>query len=126
MDNIFNPIYRNDYVEGYSKGLNPYVQLHHCSQNSPAFTHGFTSGRSYYESLNGNVADGIPTLLVTDKVLEEFLLAGMLGMNIDSDGYTPYQINVIEKWYKSGIEKYDPNQSIYLLAILERNGIETY
>ena len=96
MDNIFNPIYRNDYVEGYSKGLNPYMQLHHCSQNSPAFTHGFTSGRSYYESLNGNVADGIPALLVTDKVLEEFLLAGMLALNIDWMAIPPTKLTSLK------------------------------
>jgi hypothetical protein len=57
-------------------------------------------------------------------VLEDFLLAGMLGMSISDEGYTPFQIDVIEKWYQSGIEKYDANQSIYLLAILEHNGIE--
>jgi len=74
--------------------------------------------------MNGSVQYGIPQLIVTNKVLEDFLLAGMLGMSISDEGYTLFQIEVIEKWYQSGIEKYDANQSIYLLAILEQNGIE--
>lgn len=124
MDDIFNPIYRKDYVEGYSSGSNPFIQLVSCRQNSQAFISGFNSGRLDYENLNGSVSYGIPKLLVTDKVLDEFLLAGMLGINIDAEGYTPFQISVLEKWYNSGIEKYDPNQNIYLLALLEKNGIQ--
>ncbi len=123
MDDIFNPVYRKDYISGYSSGLNPFLQISTYRQKSRAFASGFESGRLEYESLNGSVSDGIPNQIVTDKVLEEFLLAGMLGMNIDADRYTPYQINCIEKWYESGVEKYDPNESIYLLALLESNGI---
>jgi hypothetical protein len=48
----------------------------------------------------------------------------MLGMDIDSEGYTGYQIDVIQKWYQSGVEKYNANQSNYLISILEENGIE--
>ena len=124
MDNIFNKVYRKDYFEGYENGLNPFIQLLNCEKDTLAFTSGFTNGRTDYENKNGRVSDGIPELLVDDKVLEEFLLAGMLGMKIDADGYTAIQVNAIEKWYESGIEKYDPNQNIYLLAILEQNGIQ--
>ena len=73
--------------------------------------------------MNGCITDGIPQRIVTDKVLEDFLVAGLLGLPIDADGYTLHQINMIEKWYQSGIEKYDPNQSISLFEILEENGI---
>ena len=125
MDDIFNPVYRQDYISGYSSGLNPLLQIPNYRQISQAFTSGFVSGRLDYESLNGSIANGIPKQIVTVKVLEEFLLAGMLGMNIDAEGYTPYQINCIEKWYESGVEKYDPNESIYILALLESNGIHT-
>jgi hypothetical protein len=38
--------------------------------------------------MNGYLSAGIPTRIVTDKVLEDFLLAGMLGMPIDTDNYT--------------------------------------
>jgi hypothetical protein len=123
MKDIFNPIYRQDYLEGYAFGQNPYAKLVDKDTNE-AYKDGFNQGRLNYESLNGNVEFGIPQLIVTNKVLEDFLLAGMLGMNISDEGYTPFQIDVIEKWYQSGIEKYDANQSIYLLAILEQNGIE--
>jgi hypothetical protein len=124
MKNIFDPVYRHDYLEGYSSGLNPYAKpLNH--QNA-AYDFGFNQARDEYEKLNGKISYGIPQLIVTNKVLEDFLLAGMLGMSINSDGYNGYQIDIIQKWYLSGVEKYDVNQSIYLLAILEQKGIEIY
>ena len=51
-------------------------------------------------------------------------IAGLLGLSIDTDGYSSYQLNVLAKWYQSGTEKYEPNQSNYLLEILEMNGID--
>lgn len=123
MKNIFDPAYRKDYIDGYSSGLNPFSQLVNCRQNNEAFNAGFNYGRMDYERMNGYILNGIPKLIVTDKVLEDFLLAGLLGMNIDADGYTSHQVEIIEKWYQSGIEKYDPDESIYLFAILEQNGI---
>ena len=123
MKNIFNPVYRQDYLDGFSHGLDPHLEFNVLDW-SAAFTSGFNYGRLHYESMNGDVHDGSPKLIVTDEILEEFLLAGMLGLNIDSDGYTVFQLNVISRWYQSGIEKYDQDQSLYLLAILEENGIE--
>jgi hypothetical protein len=122
MKNIFNPIYREDYLEGYANGHNPNITL--SENKNEAYKFGFEQGRLDYERLNGKVAYGIPQLIVTNKVLEDFLLAGMLGMDIDSDGYTAYQIDVIQKWYQSGVEKYNANHSNYLISILEENGIE--
>jgi hypothetical protein len=122
MKNIFNPVYRQDYLEGYSNGSNPYIN--DIKNENEAYNSGFCQARLDYESMNGKINYGIPQLIVTNKVLEDFLLAGMLGMSINSDGYTSYQIDVILKWYQSGVEKYDANQSIYLLTVLEQNGIE--
>jgi len=122
MKNIFNPVYREDYLEGYSNGLNPYLKK--TENKNEAYNFGFEQGRLDYERMNGKVAYGIPQLIVTNKVLEDFLLAGMLGMDIDSDGYSAFQIDVIQKWYQSGVEKYNAAQSDYLHGILEQNGIE--
>ena len=121
--NIFSQVYRQDYFEGYALGLNPH-KSRMIIDKSEAFYSGFNSGRLDYESMNGSISNGIPKIIVTNKVLEEFLLAGLLGLNIETDGYTLFQLNVIEKWYQSGIEKYDPNQTNYLVSILEKNGIE--
>lgn len=121
--NIFNPVYRQDYFEGYAKGINPFPQAN-CKKDNLAFISGFNSGRMDYEEMNGRIKDGIPQRIVNNKVLEDFLLSGLLGLSIDTDGYTPYQLDVIEKWYLSGVEKYDPNHSIYLFEILEENGIQ--
>jgi hypothetical protein len=123
MKNIFNPIYRQDYLEGYSNGQNPFSKVK-IKKNNKAFNDGFNSGRIDYESINGCIADGIPKRIITEKVLEEFLMAGLLGLNIDTDGYTPYQMKSLVKWYQSGLEKYEPNQNLYLSSILEENGIK--
>ena len=125
MGNIFDPVYRQGYMEGYTKGFDPLSQEYVHEQNCTAFYTGFECGRSDYERLNGKIKDGIPCRIVTKKILDEFQLAGMLGMSIDSEGFTAYQLNVIEEWYKSGVEKYDLDESLYLLAILENNGIQT-
>lgn len=122
MNNIFNPLYRKDYLQGYANGVNPYITI--LENKNDAYTFGFDQGRLDYERMNGKINHGIPKLIVTNKVLEDFLLAGMLGISINEDDYTAYQIDVISKWYQSGIEKYNPNQSSYLLGILEENGIE--
>lgn len=123
MKNIFNPIYRQDYLEGYFSGLDPYSKAKNDGPNS-AFNEGFNSGRFDYESINGTIINGIPKKIITEKNLEEFLLAGILGINIDTEGFTHFQISILLKWYQSGIEKYDPEQNSYLLDILEENGIE--
>jgi len=84
MQDIYNPIYRKDYFEGFSEGLNPTLLLK--DSRSEAFLDGFQLGREEYENLNGKISNGIPQLIVTTKVLEDFLMAGMLGMNIDGTG----------------------------------------
>ena len=55
--------------------------------------------------MNGYIVDGIPERIVTIKILEDFLLAGILGLSIETEGYTIFQLNVISKWYQSGVEK---------------------
>ena len=75
--------------------------------------------------MNGQISKGIPKRFVTIKVLEEFLLSGLLGLDIEEIGdYTTYQLNVISKWYQSGIEKYDQSHSTYLFEVLEDKGIQ--
>lgn len=115
--------YRQEYLTGYCNGQNPNIQMDR-EQNSLGYISGFNSGRMDYEEMNGPIAKGIPPRIVTVKVLEDFLLAGLLGLSIEeTDDYTPFQLSVIAKWYISGIEKYDPKHSTYLFDILEFNGI---
>ena len=122
MKNIFSPINRQDYLKGFSNGQHPYLKVE--ESQTDAYIFGFNQGRLDYERMNGKIIHGIPKLIVTNKVLEDFLLAGMLGISINDDDYTAFQIDVIAKWYQSGIEKYNPSQSSYLLGILEENGID--
>ena len=119
---IFDILYRQEYFEGYSLGSNPYTEFSN-SKNSQAFIAGFNSARSDYESMNGLISDGIPQQIVTSNVLEDFLVSGLLGLSVDTNGYTSWQLRIIEEWYQSGTEKYDPNQSIYLSEVLKTNGI---
>lgn len=119
---IFTTAYRQDYFEGYSNGLDPFNPLHY-TKTTNAFLEGIKAGRVDYESMNGPITNGIPALIVTNKVLDEFLLAGLLGLSVDTEGYTAFQLHIIAKWYQSGTEKYDPDQSMYLAEILEQKGI---
>jgi hypothetical protein len=121
--NVFGSSYRQDYLDGYSNGQNPLVQMDSV-KSSLAYISGFNSGRMDYEEMNGAISKGIPPRIVTIKILEDFLLAGLLGLSIEeTDDYTPFQLSVIAKWYISGVEKYDPNHSTYLFEILEDIGI---
>ena len=121
---IFSISYRQDYFQGYSNGFNPFLEIS-SDKSSVAFISGFNSGRMDYEEMNGRIAEGIPQRFVTIKILEDFLLAGLLGLRIeDTNEFTSHQLNVISKWYQSGVEKYDPSQSVYLSLILEESGIE--
>ncbi len=123
MKKIFNPTYKRDYLQGYDKGLNPFTDIN-FTKNSEAFKDGFISGRSYYESVNGRIAEGIPNRIITENILEEFLMAGLLGLSVDTNGYTFHQKHIIETWYQSGLEKNDPSQILYLSLILEENRIK--
>jgi hypothetical protein len=121
--NIFNSSYRQDYLDGYSNGQNPFLNIN-SKKSNVAYISGFNSGRMDFEEMNGQIAKGIPQRIVTIKILEEFLLAGLLGLSIeDVDNYTSYQLNIIAKWYQSGVEKYDPSTSNYLFEILDTIGI---
>lgn len=123
MKDTQSSLYRLEYFEGYKCGLNPAIKANRKKRHD-AFSTGFTLGRLEFESLNGSIANGIPSTIVNTKVLEDFQLAGMLGLSIETENYTSYQLHIILQWYQNGIEQYDPNQSSYLIEILESNGIE--
>ena len=53
MKNIFNPVYRVDYLEGYSNGLNPYLKI--SPNKNEAYNFGFEQGRVDYERMNGKI-----------------------------------------------------------------------
>jgi hypothetical protein len=126
MKDFYNPVYRQEYMQGFEEGLNPIVEIPLVNQSNIAFNSGFQYGREEYERLNGKISMGIPKHILTDKILEEFMLAGMLGMEIEYAHYNSHQLQIIEQWYKSGIEKYDANETIYLMALLESLDIEVH
>jgi hypothetical protein len=124
IKNIFGSSYRQDYLDGYSNGQNPTVQMD-SEKCSLGYISGFNSGRMDYEEMNGPISKGIPPRIVNIKILEDFLLAGLLGLSIEeTDDYTPFQLSVIAKWYISGVENYDPSHSTYLFDVLEDIGIQ--
>ena len=71
MNNIFNPIYRQDYLQGYSNGLNPYLKI--LNNQNEAHKYGFYQGRLDYERMNGKVIYGIPKLIVTGLLVAGFV-----------------------------------------------------
>lgn len=122
MKQTYSTTYLKEYYEGYLMGVNPFTSYQSVQTNEAIFA-GFQSGRSDYERMNGSLSAGIPQRIVTDKVLEDFLLAGLLGMPIDVDDFTPHQINTIALWYQSGVEKYEPSQHDILYNLLAEVGI---
>lgn len=122
---VLYPAYREDFVKGYTSGLDPHITFSKKGY-SRAFHEGFETGRHEYEALNGLVCAGVPSRIVTRKTLDDFLLAGMLGLEIDAEGYTTFQLDVIEVWYRNGIEQHNPEQSEYLQMVLELAGIGLY
>jgi len=66
--NIFGSSYRQDYLDGYSNGQNPMVQMD-SKKCSLAYISGFNSGRMDYEEMNGDISKGIPQRFVTIKIL---------------------------------------------------------
>lgn len=125
MRKVYNSLYRQQYYKGYNIGLDPYLQFSESMKNEAVLA-GFVAGRLEYERLNGSISNGIPNRIVTDKILEDFLIAGLLGLPIDDEGYTPYQLSLISEWYLSGIEKYEPHVNVLLNDLLEVNGIEMH
>ena len=123
MKKTLTPASREEYLKGYTAGLDPH-SIFNKKNTSEAFHSGFNNGRLEYEAMNGLVFAGIPQRIVTRKTLDDFLLAGMLGLDIDSEGYTTFQLDVIEIWYRNGIEQYNPAQTDYLRLVLENEGIE--
>lgn len=116
--------FRKEYFQGYSNGMNPLLKIKRKKSNI-AYISGFNSGRMDYDEMNGKIENGIPQRILTMKILEEFLLAGLLGLRLDdTDEYTPHQMGIILKWFQSGIESYDPTHSTYLLEVLEDIGVE--
>ncbi len=129
MENIFNPAYRQKYIQGYTFGLFPV--FHDCEDmlkiaphyNNEAFILGFHEGRFEYEKLNGKLSEGIPSQILTEKILDEFFLEGKLGVSLDVSGYTPHQVSIIRQYYESGYTYYESNFDISLYRILLQNGI---
>ena len=117
-------------MNGYIFGQNPifldFEDLTNVAPqyNNEAFLAGFKSGRKKYERINGRLEDGIPNKILTDKVLEDFLIAGELGMPMDAIGYNSLQISYITKYYRNGCQYYNSDNDICLYSMLCEFGIE--
>ncbi len=117
-------------MNGYTFGQNPiFLDFEDLTTvapqyNNEAFLAGFKSGRIKYERINGKLTDGIPTKVLTDKILQDFLLAGELGMPMESEGYTDHQKTYIAKYYRSGCQYYNSDNDISLYSMLSEFGIE--
>jgi hypothetical protein len=122
IKDTFGPRKVKEYQKGYDKGQNPFLEI--PGDSSDAFILGFTTGRQEYEDRNGRLTDAIPLRIVTTKTLEDFQLAGMLGLQVDTENYNEHQLNILSEWYKVGTQQYDPASGQALLALLEMKGIQ--
>ncbi|HEX9981100.1 MAG TPA: hypothetical protein VGB50_11110 [Flavobacterium sp.] len=130
MENTYNPRYQKLYSQGYTFGLNPiFIDWEDITNvapryNNDAFLSGFMYGRKDYERFNGAVSDGIPELVLTEKILENIRMTGKIGMSFDAKGYTKHQLKFIKEYYERGCREYEPDQDISLYSVLAINGIE--
>ena len=130
MENTFNFKFKKKYLQGYTFGLHPV--FYDCEDmlsvaphfNTEAFIAGFHDGRLAYEKLNGNVANGIPHQIITEKLLDGFLMEGKMGMSLVTDGFTSHQITFIRKYYLKGCSQYESDFDISLYSLLAINDID--
>ncbi|HEX8270635.1 MAG TPA: hypothetical protein VF581_12145 [Flavobacterium sp.] len=129
MENLSNPKYHKQYLQGYAFGNNPafaeFEDINNCTREfkSEAFKSGFASGRSEYERINGPLSHGIPHQILSQKILQEFLMLGRLGMPLEASEYSEHQQKVIQQYYGSGRTFYNCDGDISLYLLLADSGI---
>ncbi len=129
MEHLFHQEYRKAYDQGYTFGLNPAFSC--CedvtklapNQRNEAFVSGFKIGRKEYEKLNGSVADGIPPVILTERILLGFRIDAQLGIPLQTDNFNPRQLEFIRYHYDRGAKRYHLDQHLNLYRILVDNGI---
>ena len=129
MEHLFQEEFQKSYDQGYTFGLNPIFA--NCedlgkiapNQRNEAFVRGFEIGRDEYEQLNGKVCDGIPAVILTEKILLGYRIDAQLGIPLEALNFTPNQMMVIRKHYACGAKRYDWLQHLCLYRVLEQNRI---
>jgi hypothetical protein len=125
MEQHLNHVYKKQYLRGYAFGMNP--AFHECEDprrivpavHDDAFLTGFQKGRDNYERWNGLLCDGIPDLVINDKVLSRYFTDGALGYPFEVSGYTVYQQHVIFQSYQAGMAEYDLRRDVMLSSFLQ-------
>ncbi|HEX8561892.1 MAG TPA: hypothetical protein VF676_02825 [Flavobacterium sp.] len=129
MEHLFYQEYRKLYDQGYTFGLNPVfanfedLNLIAPNQRNSAFINGFRIGRTEYEKLNGRVADGIPAVVLTERILLGFRIDAQLGIPLQADKFNSRQTEIIRQHYESGAKRYDLSQHLCLYKLLAENEI---
>ena len=129
MENLYDPKYLKRYKQGYCFGLNPvfsdFEDISRLSTrfNTQGFRDGFACGRMEYEALNGSLENGIPAKILSQTVLDDFLLLGMTGMAPEMSGYTQTQKRHILKSYERGLRQHNPDHDIILFSLLDESGV---
>ena len=129
MEHLFHQENQKSYDQGYTFGLNPIFS--NCedleqlapNQRNEAFVRGFLIGRDEYEKRNGKVCDGIPSVVLTEKILLGYRIDAQLGIPLQAIHFTPSQMKVIRKHYECGAKRYDWMQHLCLYRIMEQNCI---
>ncbi|HEX9980959.1 MAG TPA: hypothetical protein VGB50_10400 [Flavobacterium sp.] len=129
MENTYSSEYMQAFIQAYEFGLNPaFIDVEDMLSVAP-FTNtaghisGFMEGRKQYELLNGPVYNGIPRNILTEKILEQYMIDGIIGLSFDELGYTRHQLQHISRYYEAGKSKRNYKYSFILEHSLNQMGI---
>ena len=121
---------KRQYNQGFSFGISPvfteFEDMTKCGKKfrSQAFQNGFNRGRSTYIQLNGELTDGLPNIILTPKIAENFIILGLIEEPLQiSKRFSSYQISVIHSYYQKGLAQKDNIFFVNLQRLLHDFGV---
>lgn len=122
---------QKQYRQGFAFGMSPvFVDFEDsldCGKNfrSISFMNGYNDGRSAYIRLNGDLINGIPEVLLTPNLIEEFYTLGQIGLSLDlQNKFSDFQMSVIQSFYQRGSSQQNHAWNFEVKNLLQSLGID--
>lgn len=97
-----------------------------CGHNfkSEEFYNGFCAGRRIYIKLNGELSNGVPSVILTPKIVEHYFIGGQVGDELIIDySLSKHQLSYVEEAYKKGTMQINVEWTFNLQMLLKDIGI---
>lgn len=85
MKSDIGTLKQKHYNQGFTFGMLPvfadFENSSKCGQNfkSEEFYNGFCDGRRTFIELNGDISNGVPSVILTPKILQNYFICGSSG-----------------------------------------------